>query len=78
VKNDGSVTIRNGDITINKGSINLGATENGVTYKCIIDNNGKITAQNADIQGAITAESGKIGIWTINEDGVLSATGTEE
>lgn len=57
----------NGEITSKNGSNNITIGRNGV-----------LTANGANIQGKVTADSGRIGYWQISEDGTLFTTGVKE
>ena len=64
----------NGTIVGNNVNITGGSLKIGNNFE--VDNNGNLTASNADINGKITADTGKIGGWIINANTLKSSNVT--
>lgn len=64
----------NGTIVGNNVNITGGSLKIGNNFE--VNNNGNLTASNADINGKITADIGRIGGWTINANTLKSSNVT--
>lgn len=80
--NDHAIVIDGSQAVINGGTmtINLNGSGNDIAIKAgdnfQVDYNGKLIASSANITGKITATSGKIGKWEIDENGSLKNEST--